>query len=150
MLSELFCPKLFCLNAVPPKPSVLKIVDDLDCAIFPVLLGSLALRCRINGYQSLSHCEIDHDKAGPEIPLDQDVISFLGMVPEPFLDRGEVAVDYLRFSRHLLPEAFKILGRLDDPVHSQGATGVLLLKRGDPMVEYQEQSGDVNLLIHPA
>lgn len=68
---------------------------------------------------------MDHEKAGPEVPLDQDIIPFFRAIPEPRLDRLQIGVDLGQFRGYAAPELFETRRQVLYLSDTQGDPGIL-------------------------
>jgi len=62
------------LCSIPPEEPVPELVRNLYCAIRLVVLHRFPAGCGVNRYEPAGQGEIDHEIAGAEVPLNEDVI----------------------------------------------------------------------------
>lgn len=124
---------------IPAKPPVFEMMHHFDGAVGLGGLQSLPASGGIYGDQTLFKGLLNHKAAGPEIPLNEDVIPGRCRFRQPFPNRSEIIGNGRKIGRYLPPDVPDMCRGPDNPVHPQRCQGIDLLRFGKGVVEDQEE-----------
>lgn len=95
--------KVNLLFAIPPENPMLKMVDQGNGSIGLNFFLGLPLGGRVDRNQTLFQGKTDQEIAGPEIPLDQGIVSCGGLIGQPDPKGFQVILNGRQDGRNVAP-----------------------------------------------